>query len=71
MATHTVAARRRQAAEMMIMFDISHVHFTTSVTHRHVRPAACIPGFSDGVHQLTADAEVAQLYVAVPVQEDV
>lgn len=40
-------------------------------THSHVRPAACVSGFGDGVHQLTADAKVAQLYVAVAVQEDV
>lgn len=40
-------------------------------THGHVWSAARISGFGDGVHQLTADAKVAQLYVAVPVQEDV
>jgi len=40
-------------------------------THRHVWSAPCIPGFGDGVHQLTTDAKVTQLYVAVPVQEDV
>lgn len=40
-------------------------------THGHVWSAARVSGFGDGVHQLTADAKVAQLYVAVPVQEDV
>lgn len=40
-------------------------------THGHVWSAARVSGLGDGVHQLTADAKVAQLYVAVPVQEDV
>lgn len=40
-------------------------------THSHVRSAARVSGFGDGVHQLTADAKVAQLDVAVPVEEDV
>lgn len=49
----------------------SGVSHSSGVTYSHVRPAACIPGFGDGVHQLAADAEVAQLNVAVPVEEDV
>lgn len=43
----------------------------SGTTHSHVRSAAGVSGFGDGVHQLAADAEVAQLDVAVPVQEDV
>lgn len=43
----------------------------SGATHGHVRSAAGVSGFGDGVHQLAADAEVAQLDVAVPVQEDV
>lgn len=40
-------------------------------THSHVRSAARVSGFGDGVHQLTADTKVTQLDVAVPVQQDV
>ena len=40
-------------------------------THRHVGPAAGVAGLGDAVHQLAADAEVAQLDVAAPVQQDV
>lgn len=39
--------------------------------YRHVRPAAGVSGFGDGVDQLAADAKVAQLDVALPVQQDV
>lgn len=45
------------------------LHLKLDVTYCHVWSAACISGFGDGVHQLTADAKVTQLYVAVPVQE--
>lgn len=46
-------------------------HIKPSVTYCHVWSASCISGFGDRVHQLTTDAKVTQLYVAVPVQEDV
>ena len=42
-----------------------------SVTYRHVGPAAGVPRLGDAVHQLAADAEVAELDVAAPVQQDV
>lgn len=40
-------------------------------THGHVGPAARIPRLGDGVHQLSADTEVAQLDAAATVQQDV
>lgn len=50
---------------------IRHELITSFESYCHIRSAACISGFGDGVHQLPADAKITQLNVACPVQEDI
>lgn len=67
--------QKNRQAVTMVTFNHPCRHYSLGgrggATHSHVWSAARVSGFGDGVHQLTADAKVAQLYVAVPVQEDV
>lgn len=40
-------------------------------THRHVRPAPCIPRFGNGVHKLPTNAEVTEFNVSISVQKNI
>lgn len=42
-----------------------------SPTHRHVRPAPCVPCFGDGVHELPANAEVTEFNISISVQKNI
>lgn len=42
-----------------------------SPTHRHVRPAPCVPRFGDGVHELPANAEVTEFNISISVQKNI
>lgn len=40
-------------------------------THRHVRPAPGIPRFGNGVHKLSANAEVTEFNISISVQKNI
>lgn len=40
-------------------------------THRHVRPAPCIPRFGNGVHELSANAKVTEFNISISVQKNI
>lgn len=42
-----------------------------SPTHRHVRPAPRIARFGNGVHKLSANAEVTELNISISVQKNI
>lgn len=41
------------------------------ITYCHVRPAACVSGLGYGVHQLAADAKIAQFDIPLSVHKNV
>lgn len=40
-------------------------------THRHVRPAPCIPRFGNGVHKLSTNAKVTEFNISISVQKNI
>lgn len=57
-----------KALHLVCLYILNHY---ICCTHSHVWSATSISGFSNGVHELTADSKVTQLYVSIPVQEDI
>lgn len=57
-----------KALHLICLYILNHY---ICCTHSHVWSATSISGFSNGVHELTADSKVTQLYVSIPVQEDI
>lgn len=57
-----------KAVHLVCLYILNHY---ICCTHSHVWSATSISGFSNGVHKLTADSKVTQLYVSIPVQEDI